>query len=73
MPIGISQDDLDLRRLESGVDLGAAGSVIEWRTDNGVIREEILKTGLHDVIMGYPVITMAVMRSFNTLDPTFTC
>ena len=35
---------------------------MEWRTDNGVIWEEILKIGLHDVVMGYPVITMAVMR-----------
>lgn len=46
---------------------------MEWRTDNGVIREEILKTGLHDVVMGYPVVTMAVMRSFEAVDPSFTC
>ncbi|KFY68203.1 hypothetical protein V496_01225, partial [Pseudogymnoascus sp. VKM F-4515 (FW-2607)] len=71
--VGISYDDLALRKLESKVDLGAAGSAMEWRTDNGVIREEILKTGLHDVIMGYPVITMAVMRSFEAVDPSFTC
>ena len=45
--------------------LGPAGSVMEWRTENGVIREEILKTGLHDVIMGNPVITLAVMRIFE--------
>ncbi|RDW57749.1 hypothetical protein BP5796_12550 [Coleophoma crateriformis] len=73
VPAGISYNDLELRKLESKVDLGAAGSVMEWRTDNGVIREEILKTGLHDVIMGYPVITMAVMRSFAAVDPAFTC
>ena len=41
--------------------------------DNGVIREEILKNGLHDVIMGYPVTTMATMRSFEAVDPSFTC
>jgi abhydrolase domain-containing protein 12 len=45
---------------------------MEWRAENGAIREEILKTGLHDVIMGYPVITMAVMRSFEAVDPLFT-
>jgi abhydrolase domain-containing protein 12 len=73
VPAGISYDELKLRKLESKVDLGAAGSVMEWRTDNGVIREEILKTGLHDVVMGYPVITMAVMRSFEAADPSFTC
>ena len=73
VPAGISYEDLELRKLESKVDLGAAGSVMEWRTNNGVIREEILKTGLHDVIMSYPVITMAVMRSFQAVDPSFTC
>jgi abhydrolase domain-containing protein 12 len=71
VPTGISHDDLEQIKLDSKVDLGAAGSVMEWRTDNGVIREEILKTGLHDVIMGYPVVTMAVMRSFNAVDATF--
>lgn len=70
---GISYDNLELKRLESKVDLGAAGSVMEWRTENGKVREEILKTGLHDVIMGYPIITMAVMRCFENVDPSFTC
>ena len=46
--------------------LGAAGSIMESRTKNGVIRKEILKTGLHDVIMGNPVITLAVMRIFES-------
>jgi abhydrolase domain-containing protein 12 len=73
VPAGISYDELELRKLESKVDLGAAGSVMERRTYNGVIREDILKTGLHDVVMGYPVITMAVMRSFQAVDPSFTC
>lgn len=44
---------------------------MEWRTKNGVTREEILKTGLHDVVMGNPVITMAVMRMFEAADPSF--
>lgn len=43
-------------------DHGAAGSVVTWTTPNGIIREEILKYGLHDVIMGNPIITIAVMR-----------
>ena len=47
------------------LDLGAAGTVREWRTDVGVIREEILKFGLHDVVMGNPVISSAVMRLFD--------
>ena len=71
VPAGMCYDELELRKPESKTDLGAAGSVMEWRTDNGVIREEILKTGLHDVIMAYLVITMAVMRSFEAVDPLF--
>lgn len=42
------------------------GSVRELRTRYGVIREELLKYGLHDAIMGYPVITMAVMRMMKS-------
>lgn len=72
VPTGITYDDLEQKKLDSKVDLGAAGSVMEWRTDHGVIREEILKTGLHDVIMGYPVVTMAVMRAFEAADASFT-
>jgi abhydrolase domain-containing protein 12 len=72
-PAGISYDELDQKKLDSKVDLGAAGSVMEWTTDHGVIREEILKTGLHDVVMGYPAVTMAVMRSFVAMDSSFTC
>ena len=62
VPRGIGYNELDKLRSKSKNDLGAAGSVMEWRTKKGVIREEILKTGLHDVVMGNPVITMAVMR-----------
>lgn len=71
VPGGITYDDLDEVKFESKKDLGAAGSIMEWRTQNGIIREEILKTGLHDVIMGKPVITMAVMRMFEAADPSF--
>ena len=52
-------------------DLGAAVSVMEWRTKNGVTREAFLKTGLHGVVMGNPVITMAVMRIFEAANSSF--
>jgi abhydrolase domain-containing protein 12 len=71
VPRGISYNDLEKVKYNSKTDLGAAGSVMEWRTQNGVIREEILKTGLHDVVMGNPVVTMAVMRIFAAVDPSF--
>ncbi|KAL9000763.1 MAG: hypothetical protein Q9188_005612 [Gyalolechia gomerana] len=68
---GISDDELQQRKQELKTDLGAAGSVVEWRTNTGTIREEILKTGLHDVIMGDPVISLAVMRIFAAADPAW--
>ncbi|KAL4948674.1 Alpha/Beta hydrolase protein [Aspergillus filifer] len=71
VPVGVTFDDLEEKKLETRVNLGAAGTVMEWRTDNGVIREELLKTGLHDVVMGYPIVTMAVTRHFEAADPSF--
>ena len=65
VPEGISLEELDKAKLKLKKDIGAAGSVVEWRTSHGVIREEILKHGLHDVIMGNPIITLAVMRIFD--------
>ena len=59
---GISLEELDEIRSKSTTDLGAGGKVLEWKTSVGVIREEILKYGLHDVIMGNPAVTLAVMR-----------
>ncbi|CZS98809.1 uncharacterized protein RAG0_07365 [Rhynchosporium agropyri] len=64
----LSYEDLEDQKYKAKVNLGAAGSVMEWQTEVGIIREEILQTGLHDVIMGYPVITMAVMRMFEAVD-----
>ena len=63
---GINYEELEATKLVTRTHLEAAGSVTEWRTDNGVIREEILKTGLHDVIMGNSIIAMAVLRIFAT-------
>ena len=70
-PQELSYDELEEIKHDSKTDLGAAGSVMEWRTENGVVREEILKTGLHDVVMGNPVITIAVMRIIDAADPSF--
>ena len=71
VPQGITYDELEEVKHKSKRNLGAAGSVMEWRTPKGVVREEILKTGLHDIVMGYPVIAMAVMRIFEVTDPSF--
>ena len=61
---GLSPEGLDVVESETRTDLGTAGTVVKRETPVGIIREEILRYGLHDVIMGNPVITMAVMRIF---------
>ena len=60
----LTYGELELRKESMRSDFGPAGSVVEWKTDYGIIREEILKYGLHDVIMGNPIVTLAVMRIF---------
>ncbi|GCB20031.1 monoacylglycerol lipase ABHD12 [Aspergillus awamori] len=72
VPGGIDNEEVEQRKQDLQVDLGAAGTAIEWTTQHGVIRQQILKTGLHDAIMGYPVITMAVMRAFDAAGPALT-
>ena len=58
----ISYNDFQEDQLNKRKDLGAGGYVTDLRTQHGLIRKEILKTGLHDVIMGNPVITKALIR-----------
>ncbi|KAL8742629.1 MAG: hypothetical protein Q9190_004923 [Brigantiaea leucoxantha] len=69
---GISHGEFEKAKSISKTDLGSQGSLREWQTQNGHVREEILKTGLHDVIMGNPVVSMAVMRIFEAADMSYT-
>ncbi|KAF2846155.1 alpha/beta-hydrolase [Plenodomus tracheiphilus IPT5] len=48
--------------------LGAGGWEMEWRGRGGIIREQIVKHGLHDRIMSYPVVSLAVSRAFHSQD-----
>lgn len=70
-PLGKSHEDLEREILMAETDLGAGGRSVEWRTERGVIREEILKYGVHDKIMAYPVIGIAALRTFQAADPAF--
>jgi len=48
--------------------LGAGGWEMEWKGKGGIVREEIVKHGLHDRIMSYPVVSLAVSRAFHSQD-----
>ncbi|KAK5729456.1 hypothetical protein LTS12_027347, partial [Elasticomyces elasticus] len=56
---------LEWEKSTSQINLGSGGSIMEWRTDKGIIREEILKHGLHDAIMNHSTVALAVYRSFG--------
>lgn len=68
---GVSYEELERKKDVKRIDLGAGGWSVEWRTEKGVIREEILKHGVHDKIMAYPAIGIAVFRAFRAADPAF--
>lgn len=61
----ISDKALEERKKSLTVNLGAAGFMTEWKTDNGLMQERILEIGLHDVIMSYSIITLAVVQAFE--------
>lgn len=67
----VSYEELEREKEIRKTDLGAGGWSVEWQTERGVIREEILKYGVHDKIMAYPAIGIAVLRAFQAADPAF--
>ena len=62
---GITFDELEKEKLETRQALGHGGWVVNRKTEKGIIREEIAKYGLHDRIMSYPVVSLAVLRAFQ--------
>ncbi|KAK3168346.1 hypothetical protein OEA41_004793 [Lepraria neglecta] len=68
-PTGINYEDLGREKELKKKDLAAGGWAVEWQTKRGVIREEIVRYRLHDKIMAYPVVSMAVLRAFQSVDP----
>ncbi|KAI4866089.1 alpha/beta-hydrolase [Hypoxylon rubiginosum] len=67
-PNGVGYDELERDKEASKVMRGAGGWAVDHRTAKGVIREEIMKHGLHDRIMSYPVVSLAIMTAFGDLD-----
>lgn len=66
---GMSYDDLEMKKTKMMVDSGPGGWVVDWRTSKGVIRQEMLKFGVHDVQMTYPVTALAILRTFQNNNP----
>jgi abhydrolase domain-containing protein 12 len=61
-------EDLEKVKEKQKIPLGAGGWEMEWEGKGGVVREQIIKHGLHDRIMSYPVVSLAVSRAFHSQD-----
>ena len=70
LPMGISYEELDKEKILNRIDLGAGGWIMQHQSPKGCLREEIVKYGLHDRIMSYPVVSLAVWRAFDSGQPT---
>jgi abhydrolase domain-containing protein 12 len=66
--VALTFDDLEKVKAKQKTALGAGGWEIDWEGKGGVVREEIVKHGLHDRIMSYPVVSLAVSRAFHSQD-----
>jgi abhydrolase domain-containing protein 12 len=66
---GMSYEALETKKEKKKTKLGEGGWFIEWPTEKGYIRQDMLKYGVHDKIMSYPVVGMAVLRAFQAMDP----
>lgn len=64
-------EKFEKEKKERMVDMGEGGWAVEWETEKGVIRQEVVRYGEHDKIMASPQVAMAVMRAFQSRDPTF--
>lgn len=61
-------EDLEKVKARERTPLGAGGWEMEWEAKGGVVREQVVKHGLHDRIMSYPVVSLAVSRAFHSGD-----
>ncbi|KAF2758323.1 alpha/beta-hydrolase [Pseudovirgaria hyperparasitica] len=58
-------EELEAEKEKLRTGLGAGGWEVEWRGSGGVVREQIVRHGLHDRVMSYPVVSVAVARAFE--------
>lgn len=64
-PISQTFEELEQVKLSTRSERGEGGWVVEKKTSRGILREFVCKHGLHDRIMSYPVVSMAMRRAFQ--------
>lgn len=65
LPAGISFEELDEQKEATRVHVDAGGWAVTHGSNRGEIREQITQYGVHDKIMGYPVVSLAVLKAFG--------
>ena len=61
----VTEEGSQKEKTKRKTSLGAGGWEVEWRGRNGIVREQIVKYGLHDRITSYPTVSLAVARVFE--------
>ncbi|EOA84526.1 hypothetical protein ACJQWK_07288 [Exserohilum turcicum] len=64
-PSYLTFKDLEKIKAKDKTPLGAGGWESEWKGKRGIIREQVVKHGSHDLIMSYPVVSLAISRVFH--------
>ncbi|KIW88491.1 uncharacterized protein Z519_11060 [Cladophialophora bantiana CBS 173.52] len=64
----LSFEELEVEKAGRKSDLGDGWREVAWRGDAGVLREQIPDHGLHDQIMIYLVVSLAVARALQSQD-----
>lgn len=64
-----TQKQFEKEKATRKVCLGAGGWEVEWSGKNGVVKEQILKHGLHDRIMSYPIVSLAINGAYENARP----
>jgi abhydrolase domain-containing protein 12 len=64
-------EDFESHKQKSKISFGQGGWAAEHRDEHGLIRQEMLRYGVHDKVMSYPAIGAAVFRAFHAADPDF--
>lgn len=65
MPAGISLQELGKHKEATRVHADAGGWSVTHQSTKGVVTEQITQYGVHDKIMGYPVVSLAVLKAFG--------
>ena len=66
----IGEDDFDKEKRRRNIDMDEGGWYVEWPISRGLIRQGVMRYGVHEKILSHPQITIVVTRAFQSRDRT---